>query len=457
VRNSPDIVRWLGRHKGWIQHATLIGSTAALSDNAAAELRNLLRTTVTQYAYNPLDELTSEIVLGADTTLYTYDPMGNRASATHNGVATAYTYDLADRLAAAGTVTYAYDGNGNRISRVEGSATSSYAFDYENRLTQISGPEGVSKYAYDGLGRRIRSEEPGRIRRYALDPTSRPYRTLRETNDAGTTQVSYVHADGLTSDISPTGATRYFHFDGLGSTAAITDSVGNDVGHLAYVAFGDTALRLGNPATVFGYVGRFGVEATASGLQFMRDRFYDSAIGQFISGDPDPPPPQAYLQSLFPYANSNPLVNIDPSGRKFSDSKWLPWNWFKKPSPTSRFSADVYNQYLAKLDHPGREAVLSTVRRLSLSQVPLADMTFTLVNARDVLKKATMDQLIAATDNRLAIMAGDNQGPPRTLDVLQSIGAYDPSRGLIDENALKNYVKAVSAEWKARGYNKMPI
>jgi RHS repeat-associated protein len=271
---------------------------------------------VTQYAYNPLDELTSEIVLGADTTLYTYDPMGNRASVTHNGVATAYTYDLADRLAAAGTVTYAYDENGNRISRVEGSSTSSYAYDYENRLTQISGPEGVSKYSYDGLGRRIRSEEPGRIRRYALDPTSKPYRTLRETNDAGATQVSYVHGDGLTSDISPTGATRYFHFDGLGSTAAITDSVGNDVGHLGFGAFGDAAIALGQPATRQGFVGRYGVEAAVDQYVFMRDRFYDPASGSFLSTDPESGQDNEYLSVvLFAYAGANPVNTVDPDGR----------------------------------------------------------------------------------------------------------------------------------------------
>lgn len=320
VKSSPDLVRWIGRHKGWLHHAVLLGGATAIGANAEAELRNLLRTTVTNYTYNPLDELVSEIVPGVDSTYYTYDPAGNRASVTHNGTATAYAYDGADRLAAAGPNQYTYDGNGNRLTKTNG-VTTNYSFDFENRLTHILGPEGASDYRYDGLGRRIRSQEPGRTVRYTIDPTSKPYRTLRESDDSDTPLMSYTFGMGLTSEVSPAAVTRYYHFDGLGSTAAITDDAGVDVGHLAFSAFGDTTADLGTPQTRLAFIGNFGVEWTPSGLSFMRNRFYDSEIGMFVSRDPIETNERLFLSGGYLYAANNPISAIDPDGNTKKDSK----------------------------------------------------------------------------------------------------------------------------------------
>ncbi len=311
---SPDLVRWIGRHKGWLQHARVLGSTYGVGEQAEAELRGLLRTTITEYTYNPLDELASEIIPGVDSTHYTYDPMGNRSSVTHRNVQTSYTYDGADRLVAAAGVTYTYDANGNRLTRV-GTESSTYAYDFENRLTQIAGPEGTSGYRYDGLGRRVRSQEPTATTRHLIDPTSKPYRMLREFDGAGQALLSYVFGAGLSSEVKPAGTTRYYHFDGLGSTAAVTDSVGSDLAHAGYAAFGDTALELGNLQSRFGFVGRYGVEATSQNLMFMRDRFYDPQTGMFISADPDDPSDRQYLDVIvYAYANNSPLNGIDPDG-----------------------------------------------------------------------------------------------------------------------------------------------
>src|SRR5262249_58305809 len=98
-------------------------------------------------------------------------------------------------------------------------------------------------------GRRLRSSEPGgRIRRYVVDPTSKPYRTCVETDDSGVPLTEYTFGGGLLED-DRGGSVRYYHYDGLGSTAALTDSAGNDVGHLGYAAFGDTLLALGATRT----------------------------------------------------------------------------------------------------------------------------------------------------------------------------------------------------------------
>ena len=369
VASSPDLVRWIGRHRGWLQHATLLGSTSALSASAEAELRNLLRTTVTEYTYSQLDELLSEIVPGVDSTAYSYDAMGNRASITHNGVPTVYGYDGADRLISAGATQYTYDANGNRLTRTAGSTTTTYAYDFENRLTQINGPEGTSKYRYDGIGRRIRAEEPGRIVRYVVDPTTSPYRTLREMDDRNVTLHSYVFGPGLASDLTKSGSVRFYHFDGLGSTAALTDSAGNDVGHLGYTAFGDTAIDLGATDTRLGYVGRYGVEGTASGLSFMRDRFYDPETGLFLGQDPEAGEDRDFVAvALYLYAAGNPVNAVDPDGHAKKKPNPKPTPKPKPPALTREWPFElVFQGNLDKL--LPKSAVLGGVQTVGKAMI----------------------------------------------------------------------------------------
>jgi RHS repeat-associated protein len=313
---SPEVIRWLGRHRGRLAGVSILSGTAGINASLADELRQTLRTTVTEYEYSDLDELTLERVPGVDTTLYAYDAMGNRTSETRRGVAKAYTYDGADRLSAAGGVTYGYDGNGNRASRTAASRSTTYAFDHEDRLVGVTAPVGTSQYDYDGLGRRIRSQEGGLTRRYVVDVTAKPYRTLADEAGDGTLERRYVYGAGLLADVTPTDTPRYFVYDGLGSTAAVTDLAGADVAHLGYHAFGDTAIALGTADTRMGYVGRFGVEAAAEGLTFMRDRFYDSETGMFLSEDPEEGGEREYLRAaLYSYASGNPVLLIDPDGR----------------------------------------------------------------------------------------------------------------------------------------------
>jgi RHS repeat-associated protein len=198
-----------------------------------------------------------------------------------------------------------------------GSSLTTDEYDYRNRLVRVSAPEGESRYRYDGLGRRIRVEEPGSTTRYVVDPTAKPYETLEERDDSGTLRTAFVLGAGLVAERRANTDLRYFHFDGLGSTTAITDSTGVDVAHVAYHAFGDTAMDLGASDTRRGFVGRFGVEGTPTGLIFMRDRFYDSTIGQFLSEDPTlRADTEVLAAALHLYADGNPVLEIDPDGHE---------------------------------------------------------------------------------------------------------------------------------------------
>ncbi|MEJ2497366.1 MAG: hypothetical protein P8Y43_07840, partial [Sulfurovaceae bacterium] len=85
-----------------------------------------------RYVYDKRDRLTEVYKNGRVVEKYTYDPNGNRASATINGITTTASYTLDDQLVVYGNNTYAYDDDGY--------------------LSQKTTPDGVTSYTYGTLG-----------------------------------------------------------------------------------------------------------------------------------------------------------------------------------------------------------------------------------------------------------------------------------------------------------------
>ena len=55
-------------------------------------------------------------------------------------------------------------------------------------------------------------------------------------------------------------------------------------------------------------MGKYGVMYENDDLAFMRARYYDPGIGRFLSEDP------VWSTYLYPYADNNPIMGIDPNG-----------------------------------------------------------------------------------------------------------------------------------------------
>ena len=100
-----------------------------------------------------------------------------------------------------------------------------------------------------------------------------------------------------------------------GNMIAITDDTGAVAAKFLYTPFGEVIDSvIGNPACdiPIGFAGAFGVLREPNGLYYMNARFYDPAIGRFLSEDPlglgggD--------LTLYSYAGNNPVVFVDPSG-----------------------------------------------------------------------------------------------------------------------------------------------
>ena len=93
--------------------------------------------------------------------------------------------------------------------------------------------------------------------------------------------------------------------DGLGSTIALAGDNGDVTDEYAYDVFGAERSHTGSSGAEFTFAGE---QTDASGLQYLRARYYDPANGRFLSQDQIP-----FLQQ-YAYVGNNPVNFVDPSG-----------------------------------------------------------------------------------------------------------------------------------------------
>jgi len=191
---------------------------------------------------------------------------------------TNYTHDIDNRLLTAGGAVFSYDNNGNLITKTVGSNVTNYTWDFNDMLTQVTKDGNTYTYRYDALGNRVARIENGVEKRYVGG--------LAETDASGNITAYYVHGLGLISKLTPNNQAYYYHYDGIGSTVAITDASGNVVNKYTYDSFGKVLDQMEAISNPFKYVGKFGVMDEGNGLLYMRARYYDPEVGRFISKDP---------------------------------------------------------------------------------------------------------------------------------------------------------------------------
>ena len=221
---------------------------------------------------------------------------------------TTFGYDANNRLTSAGGINYTYDANGNLTSTTAGQ---SFAWDVFNRMTSSSGPGGTATNTYNGDGLKIRRIGPDGTTRYYYDGI----RPIWEGDGAGSmkAQLDRDIFGNLLSRKEPAGTRRYYHFDGLGSTTALSDEGGAAVATLLYDAWGNQRAATGAPVPNYRFTGA--ELDTASGLYHMGARFYDPTIGRWLSEDPAQDKffrPETL--NFYTYANNGPVDYVDVDG-----------------------------------------------------------------------------------------------------------------------------------------------
>ena len=153
--------------------------------------------------------------------------------------------------------------------------------------------------------------------------------------------ITYTYGNGLISDSKKEAKgsdteKRYYHYNHIGSTTAITDADGDLFYRIAYGTYGeltgiydaDGQKMAGEAADQrsiretlqaeklrFLYNGRYGVETGANGLYYMRARYYNPQIKRFINRDIiDGSITDSQSLNKYSYVQGNPVSLIDPFG-----------------------------------------------------------------------------------------------------------------------------------------------
>jgi len=315
----------VGNAKG----GTVLSSFAYTRDPVGNPTRVVLADGTTQTAtYDELDRLTRYCLNTSCGTsrAYTYDKVGNRRTSNRSATVTSYAHDDADRLCwtATGTIAnptcaspptgatiYGSDANGNQTS----AGATTYSYDLADQLTAaVTGPTATT-FAYDGDGARYRRVGQGATNTLVWDKNGPLPEVVLERNNAGSTLFRYTFGRAQLTERTTAG-TFFFHHDGLGSTANLTNATGATQVSYAYDPFGalfSSTVAPGAPKVLHRFTGQY--YDTTPNLYNLRARQYDPATGRFLQRDPVPSDAADGYTSAYNYALSNPLRFTDPSGQ----------------------------------------------------------------------------------------------------------------------------------------------
>jgi RHS repeat-associated protein len=279
----------------------------------------------TSYTYDALNRLETVTYPDGSSAAYSYDAVGNRVREVSRDSVGAIVSDktasfdsinrltsLADAVDPSGSATLTWDRNGNLLSKATPAGTESYGYDAADHLVETrSGSSITARFAFDPFGRRHLKVGTD-SRQYLYDETS----TLHELDSDDLEVAKYEYGgDRLLSFVRRDEARRFYHLDGLGSPAALSDSGGSVVARYHLDAWGRYRVpsELSLSANRFGFTGYLFDQETD--LYYAKARFYDPELGRFttqdsVLGEVDEPPS---LNRYF-YGNANPLRFIDPFG-----------------------------------------------------------------------------------------------------------------------------------------------
>ena len=260
----------------------------------------------TIYGYDVVGRLVSKkTTLGNGTVVadysFTLDNVGNITEQSYTEPcgdkpmteeAITYTYNKANRITKAGDISFTFDANGNTSQR----DSEQYLWDVFDRMAKI----GTTSLTYNPMGQIVAYDDIN----FTIDPLGRG--NVLSDSKSG---AQYVYGNGLEARVI-NGKLSYYVTDVRGSVVAIVDDNGNVTHKYQYDEFGNVIQKQEADFNPFQYVGLHGVMALNDHQYYMRARHYDPTIGRFYSEDP------IWSTNLYPYADNNPIMGIDPSGLK---------------------------------------------------------------------------------------------------------------------------------------------
>jgi RHS repeat-associated protein len=109
------------------------------------------------------------------------------------------------------------------------------------------------------------------------------------------------------------GTHHYYYTDPQGTVLAKADASGTIIATYDYAPYGTAVASMSPAPNGPGYTGH--VNDPDTGLVYMQARYYDPAVGRFLSVDPaGVSMGNLFNFNRFAYVNNNPIANIDPDG-----------------------------------------------------------------------------------------------------------------------------------------------
>ena len=293
------------------------------------------------YTYDSANRVVKE-VYGEDANMpftigYTYDEFGNLSKKDYRdddnpAYVTTYSYDKNNRLTKESQIvsngstkwqnitTYGYDKNGNRLNRIK------YKQNVDNTKFKLNLTDSAYKYydygkevyTYDGLNElksyRGKNEQnatyeymPNHYRISKTVDGTKTYqlwdndRVVSEFDNELNMKINY--RIGTNGQILTDSNENSYSYDGHGNLVNAKSSYSTCV----YDAYGNRIEDFGIGDAPFGYCGEY--TDKESGLVYLRNRYYDSSTGSFITEDPIKDG-----NNWYGYCAGNPVNGWDTSG-----------------------------------------------------------------------------------------------------------------------------------------------
>jgi RHS repeat-associated protein len=305
--NSISIVDGTTTIGNFISTHDAAGRITAVNGNLAAEDWS--------YTYDGLNRLLSATnsYTSSLNQSFTYDNGGNLLTATGVGTyaypAQGATSTRPHAVSSAGTWAFTYDANGNQLTRAQSAVVNrTIAYDGENRPISVTTPTGTTTFAYGPDGARLKKTIGSATTLYLGDDIER--------DTAGAFAV-YIDPE-----VKKTASTiGYLYHDHLGSIRRVTDTAGTVTRASKYKPYGaamDTVLVTGTPDEPKDFTGERTDPET--GLTYLHARYYDSALGRFLSPDWWEVTDPSVGTNRYAYAGDDPINGSDRGGHFFNEN-----------------------------------------------------------------------------------------------------------------------------------------
>jgi RHS repeat-associated protein len=308
---------------GYISHdpgAQNSGSPTSNNGNVTSMLASGAQAFNRTYTYDSLNRLSTMSSPGQSCggLSWVYDAWGNRQTQSPIGSCPLVQQNYDGQNHAIG---FTYDAAGNLIN----DGVHTYYYDGESRLIQVGGSTlgdcSTACYQYDAEGKRVLKTLGSAQTLYLYDPSGTLTTEVDNFNNTfATSIVNYIYANGaLFAEYiyrygQPPGQTVFIHRDHIGSTRLVTDINGNILDSFDFLPFGEQVS--GDGVTTLKFTGQ--PRDAESGLDYFGARFYQSALGRFLTPDrlgnlvADRSDPQTW--NMYAYARNSPLTFVDPAG-----------------------------------------------------------------------------------------------------------------------------------------------